>query len=134
MDTDNRMSLQAAMVENMAHLITAAATEDQRLVHLRFINKDDKFDNLNPNELSLKMNFSPTGSTRLGSNLKDKVLDDFLYGPINKGYVLSRPLLILTVTDGAPNSEDPDAYENEVRASLNFVKANGYGDEGKLWS
>ncbi|KAJ5790451.1 uncharacterized protein N7518_007462 [Penicillium psychrosexuale] len=129
MDTDNRMSLQASMVEKMARLITAAATEDKRLVHLRFINKDVKFDNLNPSELSFKMNFSPAGSTRLGSNLKDKVLDDFLYGPINKGDVLSRPLLILTVTDGAPNSEDPDAYQNEVRASLDFVKANGYGEE-----
>ena len=134
MGTDDRMSRQAFMVERMANLITAAAPEEGTLVHLRFINRDAKFDNLKPSELSSKMNFTPEGATRLGSNLKDKVLDDFLYGPINSGYTLSRPLLILTVTDGAPNNEDAGSYQYEVRESLKFVRDNGYGEEGKLWS
>jgi hypothetical protein len=132
MKDDDRMYRQAVMVERMASLITRAAPEGGRLVHLRFINKNDKFDNLKPSELSSKMNFTPDGSTKLGTNLKDKVLNDFLYGPVNKGHVLSRPLLILTVTDGCPNQEPTETYENEIRASLNFVRDNGYGEEGTL--
>ncbi|CAI7625675.1 unnamed protein product [Penicillium glandicola] len=129
MKDDDRMNRQAIMVERMAKLITQAAPPEGTLVHLRFINKNDKFDNLQPSELSAKMTFTPNGSTKLGTNLKDKVLSDFLYGPVNNGHVLSRPLLILTVTDGCPNEEATSAYEDEVRASLKFVKDNGYGEE-----
>lgn len=134
MKDDDRMNRQAFMVERMANLITQAAPEEGTLVHLRFINQNDKFDNLKPSELSSKMKFTPAGSTKLGTNLKDKVLNDFLYEPVNKGNVLSRPLLILTVTDGCPNEEPTNSYENEVRASLKFVKDNGYGEEGTLLS
>lgn len=134
MKDDDRMNRQAFMVERMASLITQAAPEEGTLVHLRFINKSDKFNDLKPSDLSSKMNFAPNGSTKLGTNLKDKVLNDFLYGPVENGQTLKRPLLILTVTDGCPNEEPTNSYENEVRASLNFVKAKGYGDEGKLSS
>jgi hypothetical protein len=130
MKDDDRMNRQAFMVERMAKLITDAAPDEGALVHLRFINKNDKFDNLKPSELSSKMKFTPDGSTKLGTNLKDKVLNDFLYQPVKKGLDLSRPLLILTVTDGCPNEEPTKSYENEVRESLKFVKDNGYGEEG----
>jgi hypothetical protein len=134
MKDDDRMNRQAVMVQRMASLITQAAPEEGTLVHLRFINKSDKFDDLKPSDLSSKMNFVPNGSTKLGTNLKGKVLSDFLYGPVDNGQTLKRPLLILTVTDGCPNEEPTESYENEIRASLNYVKAKGYGDEGKLYS
>ena len=126
------MNRQAFMVGRMASLITQCVPDERKAVHLRFINKNDKFDKLNPSELSSKMNFTPDGSTKLGTNLKDKVLNDFLYGPVNNGEGLKRPLLILTVTDGCPNEEPKKQYENEIRASLDFVKANGFGKKGEI--
>ena len=132
MKDDDRMNRQAIMVQRMASLITQAAPQEGTLVHLRFINRSDKFNDLKPSDLSSKMNFTPNGSTRLGTNLKDKVLNDFLYGPVNNGETLKRPLLILTVTDGCPNEEPTGTYEKEIRTSLQFVRDNNYGDEGKL--
>ncbi|CAG8891156.1 unnamed protein product [Penicillium egyptiacum] len=129
MKDDDRMSRQSFMVERMARLITDAAPEEGALVHLRFINKNDKFDNLKPSELASKMNFTPDGATQLGTNLKNKVLNDFLYSPVNSGNVLQRPLLILTVTDGCPNQEPTETFEKEIRASLDFLRKNGYGEE-----
>ncbi|KAJ5385126.1 hypothetical protein N7517_003037 [Penicillium concentricum] len=129
MKDDDRMNRQTTMVKRMASLITQAAPEEGTFVHLRFINKGDKFDDLNPNDLPSNMNFTPSGSTKLGTNLREKVLNDFLYGPVNKGEILKRPLLILTVTDGCPNEEPTETFENEIRASVQFVKANGYGPE-----
>ncbi|KAJ5948647.1 hypothetical protein N7454_001954 [Penicillium verhagenii] len=129
MKDDDRMNRQAIMVERLAKLITQAAPQEGTLVDLRFINKNDKFNDISPSDLSSKMNFTPDGSTRLGTNLRDKVLNDFLYGPLDKGETLKRPLLILTVTDGCPNQEPTDTYEKEIRASIDYVKQNGYGKE-----
>lgn len=134
MKDDNRMDRQATMVQRIASLITQAAPPAGALVDLRFINKSDKFNDISPSDLSSKMTFTPNGSTRLGTNLKGKVLEDFLYGPVRNGNGLKRPLLILTVTDGCPNEEPTSAYEDEIRASLDFVTANGYGEEGKTLS
>ncbi|KUL81849.1 hypothetical protein ZTR_09744 [Talaromyces verruculosus] len=129
MKDDDRMNRQAEMVERVAKLITQAAPEEGTLVDLRFINKNDKFNDINPSDLASKMKFTPDGSTKLGTNLKEKVLNDFLYGPLNKGETLKRPLLILTITDGCPNQEPSDTYEKEIRASIDFVKGQGYGKE-----
>ncbi|KAJ5748654.1 uncharacterized protein N7511_010350 [Penicillium nucicola] len=128
MKEDDRMNRQAVMVSRMAWLITQAAPSGTK-VHLRFINKSDKFNDLDPSQLSSKMTFTPDGSTELGTHLKGKVLNDFLYGPINSGLPLAKPLLILTVTDGCPNVEAVDTYEKEIRNSLDFLKQNGLGEE-----
>ncbi|OQE27890.1 hypothetical protein PENFLA_c005G10787 [Penicillium flavigenum] len=129
MKDDDRMNRQTFMVERMARAITEAVPEEGPSVHLRFINKNDKFDNVKPEDLASKMNFTPDGSTQLGTALKAKVLNDFLYGPVNSGKVLERPLLILTITDGCPNQEPTETFENEIRESLKFVKENNYGEE-----
>lgn len=127
------MNRQAVMVGNLATFITDAAPDDT-VVHLRWINKSDKLDDIKPSELSSKMNFTPNGSTKLGTNLKDKVLNDFLYGPVNGGKTLNRPLLILTVTDGCPNEEPTEQYEHEIKESFKFLRDNGYREEGILLS
>jgi hypothetical protein len=134
MADDDRMNKQATMVGRMADLITRAAPEGNAQVYLRFINKNEKFDKISPGELTSKMKFTPNGPTPLGANLKAKVLSDLLYDPLNKGEVLDRPLLILTVTDGCPTDDPKDTYEKEIRESLKFVKDKGYGDEGRLSS
>lgn len=133
MKDDDRMNRQAVMVEELAKFITKAAPDDT-VVHLRWINKSDKLDDIKPSELSSKMNFTPNGSTKLGTNLKDKVLNDFLYGPVNSGKTLKRPLLILTVTDGCPNEEPTEQYEHEIKESFKFLRDNGYREEGILLS
>lgn len=130
MKTDDRMNRQLIMVQRMAELITQAAPNGR--VHLRFINKTDgKTNNLKPDELADRMNFTPDGSTKLGTNLKAKVLQEFLYDPIDRGFELRRPLLILTITDGCPNEEDKDAFSKAIEESMTFLMQNAYGSQGK---
>lgn len=130
MEKDDRMDRQSAMVTRMANLITTAAPHGR--VHLRFINKTDgQANNLNPSDLPAKTSFKPSGSTRLGTNLKNKILQEFLYDPIDRGFELRRPLLILTITDGIPNEEPKDTFENVIRESQAFLVSNGYGPQGQ---
>ncbi|KAJ5781178.1 hypothetical protein N7457_006338 [Penicillium paradoxum] len=128
MKTDDRMNRQSIMVQRMADLITKAAPNGR--VHLRFINKTDgQANNLRPSDLPDKMNFTPDGSTRLGTNLKSKIVQEFLYDPVDRGFELRRPLLILTITDGCPNEEDKDTFANVIEESMKYLASNGYGPQ-----
>ncbi|KAJ6155233.1 hypothetical protein N7470_005799 [Penicillium chermesinum] len=81
-----------------------------------------------------RMNFTPSGSTKLGTNLKGKILDEFLYKKLDAGEDLEKPLLILTVTDGAPNEEDKDEFRKQIEASFTYVASKGYGPDALKYS
>lgn len=129
----DRMTRQADLVTRMGDLMTRAAPEGT--VHLRFINSPDTSgNNLTEDQLEARMKFTPDGSTRLGTNLKAKVLDEFVHQPLNANTELKRPLLIMVVTDGCPNEEGDQDFHDAIVDSLKFVKDRGYGQESKLWS
>jgi hypothetical protein len=131
MQTDDLMFRQSILVQQMADLITQAAPN--RRVHLRFINKNKNKDNkLKPSELAEQLDFIPDGSTMLGTNFKTKVLQEFLYDPINRGFELRRPLLILIITDGRPAEEFENNLQNVIKESMVYLAKEGYGPQGKL--
>ena len=101
----DRKDAQAALVKRIADIATRAVPGDEG-VHLRFINNDAVCNNLSAAQVEAKLQFSPGGGTALGANLTKKVLQPLVYDVIEKGEPLARPLLVLTITDGCPNSGD----------------------------
>lgn len=118
--------------------VASLAVPDNKGVHLRFINNNDtaNSNNLNSNAVAQKINsikFAWIG-TPLGTNLKKKILQPFIYSVINSGKRLERPYLIMIITDGAPWREKSDTFRNvilECSRRLEAAQPNAYRKDGK---
>ena len=56
---------------------------------------------------------SPGGGTPLGSSLYNNILQPLVYKQLDNGR-LERPILICTITDGCPNSNDNPTFKNAI--------------------
>ncbi|MCJ1344266.1 hypothetical protein MMC31_002469 [Peltigera leucophlebia] len=71
------------------------------------------------------MAFEPKGGTRIGANLREKILKPFIFDVLDRGDKLERPYLILTITDGSPEGEEEDQFRNAiVECSRRLVQRN----------
>lgn len=123
---ENRWRKQAELVKRMTN-VTNRAVPDNKGVHVRFINTDTPdADNLHGDAVALKLNFTPSGSTPIGTKLKERILNPFIYSSINAGRPLERPYLILIITDGCPQDESEDQLRNSIVDCSRFLAANGY--------
>lgn len=131
MRLQNRMASQRDLVKRMASIATRAVP-DNKGVHLRFINRPVvNSDNLNAEEIERIMAFEPKGGTRIGANLREKILKPFIFDVLDRGDKLERPYLILTITDGSPEGEEEDQFRNAiVECSRRLVQRN-YKPDGK---
>ncbi|KAL9598830.1 MAG: hypothetical protein Q9219_004249 [cf. Caloplaca sp. 3 TL-2023] len=67
------------------------------------------------------------GLTPLGTNLRQRVIDPLVLGPARSG-AMRKPVLVLTITDGAPAGEPPDTIFDTIRyASSEMSKMPRYG-------
>ena len=73
----------------------------------------------------------PSGSTPMGSNLKLKIFDKIIH-PLIQSNELLRPVLIITVTDGIPDSQT-DVTNNIINIKKYFEKTK-YGSNGVAFS
>lgn len=73
----------------------------------------------------------PSGSTPLGSQLRNKILNQFVYGLMDKRD-LQRPVLVITMTDGEPDSK-PDVV-NAITECLRKARASHYGEHAVAFS
>ncbi|PYH90171.1 hypothetical protein BO71DRAFT_444104 [Aspergillus ellipticus CBS 707.79] len=95
---------QIAIVERIAR-ITTRLIPDNMGVDLRFINNKQTYDNLSEADINEKMKgITLLGSTELGHNLKNKILEPLIYEAADRG-TLERPFLVFIITDGAPSAE-----------------------------
>ena len=116
MKEGGRMAAQTEIVSYMANLLLMFSP-DEKGVHLRFINKSDSdLDNLKGEALRQKANITPNGGTKIGTALKDKVLQPFVYSKIAAKEIFERPFLIIVITDGCPTEEADKTFQNEVDA------------------
>jgi len=74
---------------------------------------------------------SPNGSTPMGNNLKSKIFDKIIY-PMIQTNELIRPVLIIIVTDGVPDSQQ-DVINNIIKIKNYFTKTK-YGSNGIAFS
>jgi hypothetical protein len=121
-------------LEKLATRITSIATlvvpdNSNKGVHLRFINRSDTYDNLKTSDLA-KIKFETAGSTPLGACLEKNVLRPLVYDVIANNKPIPHPLLILTITDGCPDSGDGDKFRNEIARCGKYLVDNGYPKAG----
>lgn len=76
-------------------------------------------------------NVRPGGSTPMGKNLKSKIFDSIIH-PVAMANELVRPVLIITVTDGIPDSETD--VVNTISLIKNFFTKTKYGSNGVAFS
>lgn len=130
MQQDDRMTAQKVLVQRMTSIVTRLVPDGSG-AHLRFINKSKAgLDNLTKDGIEENMDFKPAGGTMIGTNLKRKILEPFIYNVIEQGDVLLRPYLILIVTDGDPTNEDPSKLKNAIVECGRRLTDRGYPQEG----
>lgn len=67
------------------------------------------------------------GLTPLGTSLRDRIIEPLVLGPARSG-ALRKPVLILTITDGAPAGELPGTIFDTIRyASTELSRMPKYG-------
>jgi hypothetical protein len=113
----------------LAKVAYAAALFDQDGVQVRFMNSDLQGNGIRTEqqveELVSRVGFK--GLTPMGTSLKNKVLEPLVLGPARSGN-LQKPVLIITITDGQPAGEAPDAVFSAIRvASQELGKNPRYG-------
>jgi hypothetical protein len=96
---DNRFDDQKSIVQRISRI---AQTYNQSGISLRFINflNDDGYNNLSHGKINTAMsNVFPSGTTRLGTKLLEKVIFPFVIEPAQRKE-LKKPVLISIITDG----------------------------------
>jgi len=101
-------------------------------IHVRFINNNARWDKMN--EATVLQNMAtvrPSGGTRIGTSLHEKVLDPYVYQKLDAG--LETPYLICVITDGCPSGEDEHVFAEKLQDCIEKVTSHprGYGDKGK---
>ena len=78
----------------------------------------------------------PGGATPIGTMLKRRILDPFVYKAINTGSgQFERPLLISILTDGEPSCEENDddkAFEKAILQCTEELRRKGYPEHGMI--
>jgi hypothetical protein len=113
-------------------LIAAAASKfDQDGVTIRFMNSDERGDNIRSKHdaeaLVSRVRFS--GLTPMGTNLRNKVLEPLVIGPARAGR-LEKPVVVITVTDGQPAGEPQNAVADAIRSTVEELSRTRYGRGG----
>jgi hypothetical protein len=75
-------------------------------------------------ELVSQVRFS--GVTPLGTSMQSKILEPLVLGPARAGS-LAKPVLVIAITDGAPQGEDPRKIFNTIRNARAELMRTRYG-------
>ncbi|KAI9890402.1 MAG: hypothetical protein M1814_004188 [Vezdaea aestivalis] len=107
----------------------AASLFDANGIDIRFMNNDLAQSNITTDgqvdQIMSQVNFR--GLTPMGTNLKSKVLDPLVIQPAKAGR-LTKPVLVITVTDGQPAGEAPNTVFEAVKyASRELASLPRYG-------
>ncbi|EIN08729.1 hypothetical protein PUNSTDRAFT_67508 [Punctularia strigosozonata HHB-11173 SS5] len=108
---------------------------DDMGVHLRFINHPRVYDHLNTAQTENAMRLVyPTSGTPSGTVLETRILRPLVYNLLDnpRGPQLRRPLLICTITDGAPT--DGDAFKKAILKCRRRIVAAGYAPKTVMFS
>ncbi|TFB04047.1 Putative ankyrin repeat domain-containing protein [Trichoderma ghanense] len=95
---------------------------------LQFINKKRALDdNLKAEQVEeIMRSVTPRGNTKIGTNLKRKILDPLLYDVVNKGEKLHRPLLVSCITDGCATGEPSSEFRDTIVSCVDFLEKHDY--------
>jgi hypothetical protein len=127
MSWDNRMDSQRELVRRITEICTLIVPPDKG-VDLCFINADKpSLTNLRKDQVKQILETAEAdGSTQIGTNLKKKILQPYVYDKIDKKQKFERPMLISIITDGSPSDESEETLKEVVIECGNKLLNNGY--------
>ena len=133
MNHSNRKEIQATIAEHIAGIMTRL-TPNGYGVELRFIN-ETRSDLSNLKKAAVKERIAATSCSnrsKVGTQLKKKLLRPLIYDALDKYGLLERPLLISILTDGYPAGETADKLKQIIYECGNRLQAAGYPRRGTL--
>ncbi|EFW98835.1 ankyrin repeat protein [Grosmannia clavigera kw1407] len=122
---EDRIQEQRGLVHRIAGICTRLVPDDKG-IHLRFINtRLPDADNLRMADVERIMaDVSGAGATQIGTNLRQQILDPFVYQAHANGS-LKRPVFISVITDGVPSNEPSFQLQNEIIQCQEFLLEKG---------
>ncbi|KIM49757.1 hypothetical protein M413DRAFT_6654 [Hebeloma cylindrosporum] len=132
MGEEDRYEYQTQLVTRIARIATKIVPDDMAGVELRFIN--NAFNSqVSAQEIEGAVRGAgPDGTTNIGTNLRKKILEPFVYDLINKpviagkAFAFRRPLLICIITDGSPYPEPANVLLQEIVECKRRLEDKGY--------
>jgi len=132
MNTEGRYEYLTELVTRIARIATKIVPDDMAGVELRFINDDFK-SQVSAEEIQQVMKrVRPSYTTDIGTNLRKKILEPFVYDPISRpviadtSFPFRRPLLVCIITDGEPQPEPSNRLLDEIVECKRRLKEKGY--------
>ena len=112
----------------LSHVVFAGQLFDANGIEVRFFNSSKICNNVcNEADIRALVDSNPfKGVTNLGKEMWDKILDPLVVKPAKKG-VLEKPVLIITITDGAPYPERPSKIRDVIKDTKSALKKTRYG-------
>lgn len=112
----------------LARVAYAAALFDDDGISVRFMNSDPPpqvCNNIKTEQQveQLVSSVSFKGLTPMGTSLKNKILEPLVLAPARSGQ-LRKPVLIITITDGQPAGEAPNAVFDVIRSTAAELRNN----------
>ena len=129
-DNMNRFDIMKTVIDTIGFWSTLM---DPDGIVVRFFNSDIEGNGIGNKKdvLNLFNKVKPYGSTPIGKNLKEKVFNRIIQ-PLIMDKKLSRPVLIIIVTDGIPDSK-PDVI-NSICEIKSFCSKSSYGSNAVAFS
>ncbi|KAL1969263.1 hypothetical protein VTN77DRAFT_9455 [Rasamsonia byssochlamydoides] len=125
---EERGSRLTQLKQILALISSAASKFDQDGVTIRFMNSNERGDNIRSKEdaeaLVARVRFQ--GLTPMGTSLKHKVLEPLVLGPARAGR-LEKPVLVITITDGQPAGEPHNTVADAIRFAVDELSRTRYG-------
>lgn len=133
-DPKSRAASQLRLVTRMTRISTRIVP-DKEGVDLFFIHADGTVNAKEKKVEQTMLSKGPGGGTPIGTVLKQKILNPFVYKVINSSSgQFQRPLLISILTDGGPSGEENDdnkAFEKAIFQCTEELRKKGYPEHGK---
>ncbi|KAF2795304.1 hypothetical protein K505DRAFT_240148 [Melanomma pulvis-pyrius CBS 109.77] len=129
----SRAHAQVELVKRMTRLCATIVPDDEG-VDLFYIHSDGAL-NAREDKISEVMNKKkPSRGTPVGTKLKEKILEPFVY-QVLKGAdkKFQRPLLVTIITDGAPSNEQDNTFENAILECIKELRRLGYPEHAVVF-
>ncbi|PTB65486.1 hypothetical protein BBK36DRAFT_55910 [Trichoderma citrinoviride] len=118
---------QLRIVSHMARIYELVVPEPPEIC-LQFLNHRTQAECTTTGELEeVFARVEPRGNTKVGRNLRRKILDPWVYDPIAQGRKLERPIIVYCLIDGCETGEPRNELRDQIIGCAELLDKYGYG-------
>lgn len=125
-----KLTLHSDMKSILAKVAHATSLFDQDGIQVRFLNSQINGDNIRNEQdvIHLVQQVRFSGLTPLGTSLEQKILEPLVLGPARQQR-LAKPVLVIAITDGAPQGEDKNKIHSVIERAKRELGNTKYGPD-----